>query len=280
MCVKLEMMKKIRLILAFTTVLLFLATVTAPVRAIGQPCCYWPYWDNGNGCVQAFVLSTYIWPLPNRCDKSTEVCDLASQSCQGIGVVIGDTIDPTCPSGFTDITGPITTNPGTHWDFRNGHACCKMTLGLNPLDCLNSGNLTFGTNCPTTHHFDNSTGKCKRFVASKWDLIQDCGNKTVIDGLDHYDGVSTAIGCVPVENLTDFLKFLLKFALFASGGIIVLMIIATGYTVITSGGNPEKLQAAKENVIALFSGLALIAFSLILLYAIGADILGLPTFTP
>jgi hypothetical protein len=100
-------------------------------------------------------------------------------------------------------------------------------------------------------------------------LKQECNGNT---------GVDTAIGCVPTGDLKELLKFLLKFALFASGGIIVLMIIATGYTVMTSGGNPEKLQAAKENVIALFSGLALIAFSLILLYTIGGGVLGLPTF--
>lgn len=95
------------------------------------------------------------------------------------------------------------------------------------------------------------------------------------------NGVDTAIGCVPVggpDGLTNFLKFILKFAFFASGGIIVLMVIATGYTIITSQGNPEKLQAAKENIVALLSGLAMIAFSLILLQVIGANILGLPTF--
>ncbi len=95
---------------------------------------------------------------------------------------------------------------------------------------------------------------------------------------DPSSGVDTAIGCVPTSNLTDFLRFVLKWVFFASGGIIVLMVIATGYTIITSQGNPEKLQAAKENIVALLSGLAMIAFSLILLQVIGANILGLPTF--
>lgn len=88
----------------------------------------------------------------------------------------------------------------------------------------------------------------------------------------------TAVGTVPVGNLNDFLTFALKLAFYASGGIILLMIISTGYTILTSSGNAEKLQAAQENIIALFSGLALIAFSLVLLQTIGADILGLPGF--
>ena len=95
------------------------------------------------------------------------------------------------------------------------------------------------------------------------------------------EGISTAIGCIPTngpDGLKGFLEFVLKWAFFASGGIIVLMVIATGYTLLTSQGNPEKLQAAKENLVALFSGLILIAFSLVLLQTIGADILKLPTF--
>lgn len=91
-------------------------------------------------------------------------------------------------------------------------------------------------------------------------------------------GVDTAIGCVPTDNLQEFLKFVLKYAFFASGGIIAMLIISTGYTLMTSQGNPEKLQAAKENIVALFSGLVLIAFSLTLLQIIGADILNLPSF--
>ncbi len=89
------------------------------------------------------------------------------------------------------------------------------------------------------------------------------------------------MGCIPTngpDGLKGFLEFVLKWAFFASGGIIVLMVIATGYTLLTSQGNPEKLQAAKENIVALFSGLILIAFSLVLLQTIGADILKLPTF--
>ena len=93
-------------------------------------------------------------------------------------------------------------------------------------------------------------------------------------------GVDTAIGCVPTDDMAPFLTFILKWVFYASGGIILLMVIVTGYTLLTSSGNPEKLQAAKENLIALFSGLVLIVFSMVLLQAIGADILGLPGFRP
>lgn len=88
----------------------------------------------------------------------------------------------------------------------------------------------------------------------------------------------TAIGPVPANDLKKFVEFFLQYAMAISGGIILLMMIFTGYTVLTSGGNPEKLQGAKENVIAIFSGLLLIIFSQVLLRAVGADILNLPGF--
>lgn len=122
----------------------------------------------------------------------------------------------------------------------------------------------------TTVYFPD-TKKCVQFARNKWAL-----NLTTCGGTE---GVNTAIGCVPTGQLDKFLSFLLKWALGASSGIIFLMLILTGYNVLTSGGNPEKLQAAKENVISIFSGLILIVFSLILLKAIGADILELPPFT-
>ncbi len=90
-------------------------------------------------------------------------------------------------------------------------------------------------------------------------------------------GTDTAIGCIP-QDLKPFLAFLLKWALGISGGLILLMLIATGYQLLTSQGNPEKLQAAKENIVSIFSGLILIGFSLMLLQVIGANVLILPTF--
>ncbi|MBI3559280.1 hypothetical protein HY085_02695 [Candidatus Gottesmanbacteria bacterium] len=124
-----------------------------------------------------------------------------------------------------------------------------------------------------TWKYDEKTGKCVQFAESKWAL-----NFSPCTG---GEGISTAVGCIPTngpDGLKGFLEFVLKWAFFASGGIIVLMVIATGYTLLTSQGNPEKLQAAKENLVALFSGLILIAFSLVLLQTIGADVLKLPTF--
>lgn len=92
------------------------------------------------------------------------------------------------------------------------------------------------------------------------------------------NAVNTALGCIPVNDMTETLKFFLRLALGISGGATLLMFIATSYSILTSSGDPQKLQAAKENIVSIFTGLLLVAFSLVLLQTIGADILGLPTF--
>ena len=224
--------------------------------------------------------------LPVRCDGA-ERCDLSTNTCNlPQNVIVSEIQDPVCPKGYSDITtispfsylGMLSTgyDPNTM-----GRACCKadfLNTVISPLKCFldPKTNMVLGTNCADSRFSYRNVklpdgtvvNKCVKVKSFFWQALSCNGTA----------GVDTAIGCVPTGNLTDFLKFVLKFALFASGGIILLMTIATGYTVLTSQGNPEKLQGAKENIVALLSGLALIAFSLILLQVIGADILGLPTF--
>lgn len=97
------------------------------------------------------------------------------------------------------------------------------------------------------------------------------------------DQQNTALGCITIgtgnKNLPiGVLSFFLKWAFGISGGVIILMLIFTGFSLATSSGNPEKLQAAKENMVSIFSGFILIVFSVLLLRTIGADVLILPTF--
>ncbi|OGG17823.1 hypothetical protein A2721_02260 [Candidatus Gottesmanbacteria bacterium RIFCSPHIGHO2_01_FULL_47_48] len=91
-------------------------------------------------------------------------------------------------------------------------------------------------------------------------------------------GIDTAIGCIRTDKLEETVNFILKWVLGISGGVILLLLIITGYNLLTSTGNPEKLQGVKENIVSIFSGLILIGFSLVLLKVIGADVLKLPGF--
>lgn len=89
--------------------------------------------------------------------------------------------------------------------------------------------------------------------------------------------INTAIGCIPTDPQGFITKFL-GFGVGVGGGIAFLLILFGGLQIMTSAGNPEKLNAGKELVSAAISGLLLIIFSLFLLRLIGYNILGIPGF--
>lgn len=89
------------------------------------------------------------------------------------------------------------------------------------------------------------------------------------------DGVSTALGCVPT-NTTEFVGWVLSKVIGLAGGIAFLLIIYAGFLVITSHGDPEKLNNGKEIIVSTLAGLLMIVFSVILLHIIGVNILQIP----
>lgn len=89
--------------------------------------------------------------------------------------------------------------------------------------------------------------------------------------------IQTAIGniCPTPEKL--FEKFF-SIGIGIAGGIAFLLIVFGGFQIITSAGNPEKLNEGKEAVSSAIAGLLMIIFSVFLLRIIGVNILGLPGF--
>ncbi len=63
-----------------------------------------------------------------------------------------------------------------------------------------------------------------------------------------------------------------------AGGIALLLIIYSGYKLMTSQGNPEAIQGARETLPSAIVGLLFIIFSMVILQVIGAGILGIPGF--
>lgn len=94
-------------------------------------------------------------------------------------------------------------------------------------------------------------------------------------------GIRTAIGCIPIMGDTgkyDFVNFVISWALGIGGGIAFLLIIYSGFMIMTASGNPERLQAGRELLTSAISGLILLIFSVFILKLIGVDILGLNQF--
>lgn len=91
-------------------------------------------------------------------------------------------------------------------------------------------------------------------------------------------GVWTAFGCIVVEGVS-FVSTLLAFGVGIAGGIAMLLIVFGGFQILTSAGNPERLNAGKELIGSAITGLLMIIFSVFLLRVIGVDILGIPSFS-
>jgi hypothetical protein len=92
------------------------------------------------------------------------------------------------------------------------------------------------------------------------------------------NAINTAIGCIPVDSQSGFIGFILRWAIGIGGGIAFLLIIAAGFAILTSQGNPQRLQGGKDLLTSALSGLLLLIFSIFLLRLIGVDILKIPEF--
>lgn len=90
--------------------------------------------------------------------------------------------------------------------------------------------------------------------------------------------IDTAIGNISTD-VNDATNNVFRILLGFAGGVAVLLIIAAGYQMMTSQGNPEKVKEARERLTAAIVGLVFIVFSVAVLQIIGVDILQLPGFS-
>lgn len=90
--------------------------------------------------------------------------------------------------------------------------------------------------------------------------------------IDGNEGIQTALGCIPTE-IQPLVSWLFKYAISIAGGIAFLMIIFAAFQMITSSGDPEKLEKAKQMLGSAIAGLLFIIFAVFLLRIIGVDIL-------
>lgn len=91
--------------------------------------------------------------------------------------------------------------------------------------------------------------------------------------------VNTAIGEISTEP-QGFVKRIFSLVLGIAGGIALILIIISGYKLMASQGNPEAVQAARDQLNSAIVGLLFIIFSFVILQVIGVDILRIPGFNP
>jgi len=139
------------------------------------------------------------------------------------------------------------------WDAPNTTTC---TAGVNQYCCASAGDCT------------NLQSGSATLPGGKQDPTAQCGGT----------GINTAIGCIPFTDTTDFVGHIFQFAIGIGGGIAFLLIVYSGFLIMTSTGNPERLQQGKELMTSAISGLILLIFSVFVLKLLGVNILKLPGF--
>jgi len=91
--------------------------------------------------------------------------------------------------------------------------------------------------------------------------------------------VPTAFGNIDTSP-QGIVKSLLQILLSIAGSVAFILILIAGYKIMTSRGNPEQIQDAKEQLTSAIVGLLFIIFSVVLLQTIGVDLLHIPGFKP
>lgn len=106
-------------------------------------------------------------------------------------------------------------------------------------------------------------------------FAKNVGKQVECETCQNNAGVWSPFGCI---NATPqkFVAQILEIAIGIGGGLAFLMIVYGGFVIMTSSGNPEKLNGGKEIVTSAIAGLLLIVFSVVILKIIGVDILKIP----
>lgn len=90
----------------------------------------------------------------------------------------------------------------------------------------------------------------------------------------------TALGCIPTDKWEEILKkYVFEMGIGIAGAIAFLYFLYGTFLILTSAGNPEKIEEGKQIMTSSLTGLLLIIFSVLLLKIIGVDILQLPGFS-
>lgn len=93
--------------------------------------------------------------------------------------------------------------------------------------------------------------------------------------------INTAIGCINADGIggdKGIVSQIFKLGTGIAGGIAFLLILFGGFQIMTSTGNPEKLNEGKELIASAITGLLMILFSVFLLTFIGVNLLCIPGF--
>ncbi len=252
------------LILIFWGLLSFFILTPKIVLAVGEICRDGPaVWQTCRPC-----------PAGERCVKTaggTYQCQAGKQACFD------------CDSWSGAISGCVS-------ECAEGLTCkAGLFAGLLPIGyaCMpNTGSVTCGSCDPWFGEPCKSKGEvCKRVSFGHYECSKEYSIRKLCNNMSEAcvtcmeeSGTWTALGCIDTGNTNNFIKWVLNTIIPIASGIAFLVMVSGVFQIMTSSGDPKKLQAGKEVLTSAIVGLLMVILSLFLLRLIGVDILHIPGF--
>ncbi len=225
--------------------------------------------STGNGATYKNCAMTN----PNDPNKAYSCAFNSGFTCRAEGNT-GCTLDSDCCSGFCDGR----TKPGggvcKGSQDRGGQSCDPANPNCMPGNYCrpDATDSTKGTCQSSSEEFRNPANPYSAAATP----TPFCTDNQIKNGNCNID---TGLGLRINSSPGGFIKSILGLLLGVIGGIALIIIIISGYRLMVSQGNPEKIQAAREQLTAAIVGLMFVIFSLVILQVIGYNILRLPGFS-
>ncbi len=89
--------------------------------------------------------------------------------------------------------------------------------------------------------------------------------------------VATDLGCLPNDPIGFIQKFY-GIGLSLIGMVGLLFLVIGGYHILTSGGNPERLQKGKDYIVYAIAGILLAVFGFVFIQFVAGPVLHIPGF--
>ena len=255
-------------------------------------------------CCSGDYLGSCSSVKPNYCSNletqnETICCQTDSvPACQLCGNYQIPTINPTpgsCPHCYDRWRENCNNKNTSLFDScgSNRGCCNEFPLGVNNLcetpgsqpgvgyHCVKdggacSGSVDMGKQCPIDPDFDVCCLSTSAHTPLPTGLLPAHPTINIHEGCPNPKDITTALGCVPVDVPENFIGWLLQRMAGLGGGIAFLLVIAGGFKIMTSAGNPKGIQEGQEKITSALIGLLFIIFAVFLLELIGVKILGIP----
>lgn len=88
-------------------------------------------------------------------------------------------------------------------------------------------------------------------------------------------GIESAIGCIPIESVDQTTEFFIRWSLGVAGGLGLFLIASSAIKIMTTKGDPKRLQDARDTLSSAIAGLVLLVLSLYIVRFIAQELLNL-----